>query len=182
MVFVSAELSRGRGERRSPAPRVALRRRARQEVQYHVLVQAQTARGSSTSWGSARSQTTSWCFMASPDHDVSGRDGDVGPHRHLEGQTDHLLFSCQLSSPVAKHDSHAYWSLRSPCGFVALRQAFVRRCHSATEPRVSKISEAPRFKTLIYLKGFGVVACRVLVSTSKFVGADEQNLGRGQSD
>jgi hypothetical protein len=25
-----------------------------QEVQYHVLVQAQTARGSSTSWGSAR--------------------------------------------------------------------------------------------------------------------------------
>src|SRR5262249_52622678 len=29
MVFVSAELSRGRGERRSPAPRVALRRRAR---------------------------------------------------------------------------------------------------------------------------------------------------------
>src|SRR5262245_9246797 len=114
MVFVSAELSRGRGERRSPAPRVALRRRARQEVQYHVLVQAQTARGSSTSWGSARSQTTSWCFMASPDHDVSGRDGDVGPHRHLENQTDHLLFFCHLSSSVAKRYSHASWSLRSP--------------------------------------------------------------------
>src|SRR5215472_8039788 len=54
--------------------------------------------------------------MASPDHDVSRRGGDVGPHRHLEDQTDHLLFFCHLSSPVAKHYSHASWSLRSPCG------------------------------------------------------------------
>src|SRR5262245_25397177 len=54
--------------------------------------------------------------MASPDHDVSRRGGDVGPHRHLEDQTDHLLFFCHLSSRVAKHYSHASWSLRSPCG------------------------------------------------------------------
>src|SRR5262249_27473152 len=54
--------------------------------------------------------------MASPDHDVSRRGGDVSPHRHLEDQTDHLLFFCHLSSPVAKHYSHASWSLRSPCG------------------------------------------------------------------
>src|SRR5262245_42795818 len=54
--------------------------------------------------------------MASPDHDVSRRGGDVGPHRNLEDQTDHLLFFCHLSSPVAKHYSHASWSLRSPCG------------------------------------------------------------------
>src|SRR5262249_52918071 len=54
--------------------------------------------------------------MASPDHDVSRRGGDVGPHRHLEDQTDHLLFFCHLSSPVAKHYSHASWSLRIPCG------------------------------------------------------------------
>src|SRR6516162_2527629 len=54
--------------------------------------------------------------MASPDHDVSRRRGDVGPHRHLEDQTDHLLFFCHLSSPVARHYSHASLSLRSPCG------------------------------------------------------------------
>src|SRR5215831_11101175 len=36
--------------------------------------------------------------MASPDHDVSGRGGYVGPHRHLEDQADHLLFFCHLSS------------------------------------------------------------------------------------
>src|SRR5262249_24523535 len=54
--------------------------------------------------------------MASPDHDVSRRGGDVGPHRHLEDQTDHLLFFCHLSSPVAKHYSHASCSLRIPCG------------------------------------------------------------------
>src|SRR6516225_2007474 len=54
--------------------------------------------------------------MASPDHDVSGRGGDVGPHRYLEDQTDHSLFFCHLSSSVAKHYSHASWSLRSPCG------------------------------------------------------------------
>src|SRR5215468_10309841 len=54
--------------------------------------------------------------MASPDHDVSRRGGDVGPHRHLEDQTDHLLFFCHLSSRVAKHYSHASWPLRSPCG------------------------------------------------------------------
>src|SRR6516162_1911091 len=54
--------------------------------------------------------------MASPDHDVSGRGGDVGPHRYLEDQTDHSLFLCHLSSSVAKHYSHASWSLRSPCG------------------------------------------------------------------
>src|SRR5262249_58319745 len=54
--------------------------------------------------------------MASPDYDVSRRGGDVGPHRHLEDQTDHLLFFCHLSSRVAKHYSHASWSLRSPCG------------------------------------------------------------------
>src|SRR5215813_657033 len=53
--------------------------------------------------------------MASPDHDVSGRGGYVGPHRHLEDQADHLLFFCHLSSPVAKHYSHASWSLRRPC-------------------------------------------------------------------
>jgi len=52
-------------------------------------------------------------------------------------------------------------------GFVALRQAFVRRCHSATEPRVPNISEAPRFKTLIYLKRFGVGARGALVSANK---------------
>src|SRR5262249_24850879 len=54
--------------------------------------------------------------MASPDHDVSRRGGDISPHRHLEDQTDRLLFFCHLSSPVAKHYSHASWSLRSPCG------------------------------------------------------------------
>src|SRR6516225_2212065 len=54
--------------------------------------------------------------MASPDHDVSRRGGDVGPHRYLEDQTDHSLFFCHLSSSVAKHYSHASWSLRSPCG------------------------------------------------------------------
>jgi hypothetical protein len=54
-------------------------------------------------------------------------------------------------------------------GFVALRQPFVRRCHSATEPRVPNISEAPRFNTLIYLKGFGAGACGALVLTSKFL-------------
>src|SRR5262249_13573094 len=54
--------------------------------------------------------------MASPDYDVSRRGGDVGPHRHLEDQTDHSLFFCHLSSRVAKHYSHASWSLRSPCG------------------------------------------------------------------
>src|SRR6516162_3492660 len=54
--------------------------------------------------------------MASPDHDVSRGGGDVGPHRHLEDQTDHLLFFCHLSSRGAKHYSHASWSLRSPCG------------------------------------------------------------------
>src|SRR5262245_22009289 len=141
MVFVSAELSRGRGERRSPAPRVALRRRARQEVQYHVLVQAQTARGSSTSWGSARSQTTSWCFMASPDHDVSRRGGDVGPHRHLEDQTDHLLFFGHLSSPVAKHYAHASWSLRSPCGICCFAPNI---CSSLPELRAAVITRRAR--------------------------------------
>ena len=35
--------------------------------------------------------------MASPDHDVSRRGGDVGPHRYLEDQTDHSLFFCHLS-------------------------------------------------------------------------------------
>src|SRR5215831_11746019 len=55
-------------------------------------------------------------FPASPDRDVSRRGGDVGPHRHLEDQTDHLLFFCHLSSRGAKHYSHASWSLRSPCG------------------------------------------------------------------
>ena len=54
--------------------------------------------------------------MASPDHDVSRGGGDVGPHRHLEDQTDHLLFFCHRSSRGAKHYSHASWSLRSPCG------------------------------------------------------------------
>src|SRR6516225_1318404 len=54
--------------------------------------------------------------MASPDHDVSRRGGDVGPPRYLEDQTDHSLFFCHLSSSVAKHYSHASWSLRSPCG------------------------------------------------------------------
>src|SRR5262249_835575 len=53
--------------------------------------------------------------MASPDYGVSRRGGYVGPHRHLEDQTDHLLFFCHLSSPVAKHCSHASWSLRRPC-------------------------------------------------------------------
>src|SRR5262245_52338241 len=47
--------------------------------------------------------------------------------------------------------------------------------------RVSRLVRT-RFKTLIYLKGFGVGACGALVSTSKFFGADEQNPGRGQSD
>src|SRR5262249_31868955 len=88
------------------------------------------------------SQTTSWCFMASPDHDVSGRDGDVGPHRHLEDQTDHLLFFCHLSSSVAKRYSHASWSLRSPCGiwllcakhlFAAARNVWHRRQSSRGE-------------------------------------------------
>src|SRR5262245_50724287 len=40
--------------------------------------------------------------MASPDHDVSRRGGDVGPHRHLEDQADHLLFFCHLSSACSE--------------------------------------------------------------------------------
>src|SRR5262249_51359770 len=40
--------------------------------------------------------------MASPDHDVSRRGGDVSPHRHLEDQTDHLLFFCHLSSACSE--------------------------------------------------------------------------------
>ena len=37
---------------------------------------------------------------ASPDHDISHRGGYVDPHRHLEDETDHLLFFCHFSSPV----------------------------------------------------------------------------------
>jgi hypothetical protein len=37
---------------------------------------------------------------ASPDHDISHRGGYVDPRRHLEDQTDHLLFFCHFSSPV----------------------------------------------------------------------------------
>src|SRR5215472_4630636 len=69
--------------------------------------------------------------MASPDHDVSHRGGDVGPHRHLEDQTDHLLFFCHLSSSVAKHYSHASWSLRSPCGTCCFASNI---CSSLPEP------------------------------------------------
>src|SRR5262245_46003662 len=61
--------------------------------------------------------------MASPNHDVSRRGGDVGPHRHLEDQTDQLLFFCHLSSRGAKHYSHASRSLRSPCLASAIRPA-----------------------------------------------------------
>src|SRR5262249_16637067 len=66
--------------------------------------------------------------MASPDHDVSRRGGDVGPHRHLEDQTDYLLFFCHLSSAVAKHYSNASWSLRSPCGICCFARVFLRGC------------------------------------------------------
>src|SRR6516164_11246277 len=69
--------------------------------------------------------------MASPDHDVSRRGGDVGPHRDLEDQTDHLLFFCHLSSRVAKHYSHASWSLRSPCGICCFAPNI---CSSLPEP------------------------------------------------
>jgi hypothetical protein len=61
-----------------------------------------------------------------------------------------------------------------PQGFVALRQAFVRRCHSATEPRVPNTSEPPGSKTLIYLKGFGAGACGANGFNEQIFGADKQ--------
>src|SRR5262249_38759466 len=69
-----------------------------------------------------------------------------------------------------------------PKGFVALRQTLVRRCHLATEPRGPNISEPPRFKTLIYRKGFGAGACGGHGLNEQIFGADEQVPGRGPSD
>src|SRR5262249_10978522 len=63
--------------------------------------------------------------MASPNHDVSCRGGDVGPHRHLEDQTDHLLFFCQRNTTLTLLGRFA-----ARAGFVALRQTFVRRCQN----------------------------------------------------
>src|SRR6516162_2171551 len=67
--------------------------------------------------------------MASPDHDVSRRGGDVGPHRHLEDQTDHLLFFCHLSSPVANTTLTLPGRFAARAGLVTPRQTFVLRCH-----------------------------------------------------
>jgi hypothetical protein len=68
--------------------------------------------------------------IASPDHDVSGRGGDVGPHRHLEDQTDHSLFFCHPSSPVGNTTLTLLGRFAARAGFVALRRTFVRRCQN----------------------------------------------------
>src|SRR5262249_16043647 len=44
------------------------------------------------------------------------------------------------------HSRHLLKSKTRRAGLVALRQTFVRRCHSATEPRVPNISEPPGSK------------------------------------
>src|SRR5215467_8285960 len=66
---------------------------------------------------------------SSPDHDVSRRGGDVGPHRHLEDQTDHLLFFRHLSSPVANTTLTLLGRFAARAGLVTPRQTFVLRCH-----------------------------------------------------
>jgi len=69
--------------------------------------------------------------MASRDHDVSRRGGDVGPHRHLENETDHLLLFCHLSSPASETLLLRFLvASRALRGFVTLRQTCVHRCHS----------------------------------------------------
>src|SRR5262245_18880317 len=68
--------------------------------------------------------------MASPDHDVSCRGGYVGPHRHLEDQTDHLLLFCHLSSPERNTTLTLLGRFAARAGFVTPRQTFVRRCQS----------------------------------------------------
>src|SRR5262249_58929228 len=65
----------------------------------------------------------------------------LGPHRHLEDQTDHLLFFGHLSSPVAKHYSHASWSLRSPCGICCFAPNI---CSSLPELRAAVITRRAR--------------------------------------
>src|SRR5262245_60835418 len=89
--------------------------------------------------------------MASPDHDVSRRGGDVGPHRHLEDQTDHLLFFCHLSSRVAKHYSPLLGRFAPLAGLVTLRQTFVRRCqnsHRMARPTGPTATENARLRAI----------------------------------
>src|SRR5215471_4913202 len=54
--------------------------------------------------------------------------------------------------------------------------------HLQSRPRRGSPVARTRFKTLIYLKGFGVGACGGVGVNEQIFGADEQNLGRGQSD
>ena len=53
---------------------------------------------------------------------------------------------------------------------------------SSEPPRHGSPVARTRFKTLIYLKRFGAGACGGLDFNEQIFGADEQNLGRGQSD
>ena len=62
-----------------------------------------------------------------------------------------------------------------------IRHTALRTSRSRPQPRQSPAARA-RFRTLIYLKGFGAGACGGHGFNEQIFGADEQNPGRGQSD